>query len=138
MNSTPAAGGRCVVKGARPYASAQGTVYSPGISAETTGAQSLFLGIVRLPPGQRTKAHVHSRHESAFLMLEGEQVELWTGTHLEQREIAEPGDYLYIPAGVPHVAVNRSGSPAVFVGARNESTAQESVELRPELDAVVP
>ncbi len=130
---------RCVIRGAEPYTSAQGTVYAPGISAETVGTASLFLGMVTLPPGERTKAHVHDRHESAFYMLSGEQVELWTGRQLEHCAVARPGDYLFIPAGMPHVAVNRSASqPAVFIGTRNEATAQESVVMRPELDAVVP
>jgi hypothetical protein len=35
--------------------------------------------------------------------------------------------------------VNRSKTtPAVFIGARNEATAQESVVMRPDLDAKVP
>lgn len=128
-----------VVPGAQPYRSQQGTVYAPGISAETVGAEGLFLGIVTLPPGERTKAHVHERHESAFYMLSGEDTELWTGSQLEHREVARAGDYLYIPANVPHVAVNRSKTTAaVFVGVRNEPTAQESVHMRPDLDAKVP
>jgi uncharacterized RmlC-like cupin family protein len=128
-----------VVKGSAPYASAQGTVYAPGISAETVGAASLFLGLVTLAPGQRTKAHAHARHESAFYMLSGAEVELWSGPRLEDRVVARPGDYLFIPAGMAHVAVNRSATqPAVFVGARNDASAQESVVLQPELDALVP
>ena len=40
---------------------------------------------------------------------------------------------------VPHVAVNRSRTEtAVFVGVRNEPTAQESVVMLPELDSRVP
>ena len=127
-----------VVRGGEPYRSAQGTVYAPGVSAETVGAQALFLGIVTLAPGQRTKAHVHERHESAFYLLSGEKVELWSGERLEHCEVARPGDYLYIPAGIAHVAVNRGATPAVFVGVRNEPTAQESLLMRPELDARVP
>lgn len=127
-----------VVHGAAPYRSRQGTVYAAGISAETVGAESVFLGLVTLPPGERTRAHVHERHESAFYLLSGEEVELWTGSHLEHRDVARPGDYLFIPANVPHVAVNRCKTPAVFVGVRNEPTAQESVVMRPELDAKVP
>jgi uncharacterized RmlC-like cupin family protein len=127
-----------VVRGSQPYLSRQGTVYAPGISTETVEAQAVFLGIVTLPPGERTRAHVHERHESAFYMLSGEEVELWTGPALEHRELARPGDYLFIPAMVPHVAVNRGNAPAVFVGVRNEPTAQESVRMRPELDARVP
>ena len=130
---------RSVVSGAAPYTSAQGTVYAPGVSAETAGSTGLFLGIVTLPPGQRTHAHVHERHESAFYLLSGESIELWTGESLEHRAEARPKDFLYIPAGLPHVAVNRSATvPAIFIGARNEATAQESVVMRPELDELVP
>src|SRR5512142_1236321 len=129
----------CVVRASEPYRSRQGTLYTPGISAETVGARAVFLGIVTLPPGERTKAHVHERHESAFYLISGEEVELWTGERLERRDVAHAGDYLFIPANVPHVAVNRSRStPAVFVGVRNEPTAQESVVMRPELDRLVP
>lgn len=137
--STDIAGATCrVVDGATPYRSEQGTVYAPGICAETVASTSLFLGLVTLPPGERTRAHVHERHESAFYMLSGDEVELWSGEGLAHRAIARPGDYLFVPANVPHVAVNRSAAPAVFVGVRNEPTAQESVALRPELDALVP
>jgi uncharacterized RmlC-like cupin family protein len=71
-------------------------------------------------------------------MLSGEQVELWTGPHLDRREVVRPGDFLFVPAGLPHVAVNRGSVPAVFIGARNEATAQESVQMRPDLDPLVP
>jgi uncharacterized RmlC-like cupin family protein len=128
-----------VVRGSAGHESKQGAVYAPGISAETVGATSLFLGEVTLPPGGRTKAHVHAHHESGFYFLSGEEVELWTGNDLQHRSVARPGDYLFIPANVPHVAVNRSKTkPAVFIGARNEPTAQESVIMHPELDAKVP
>ena len=128
-----------VVRGSGSHESKQGAVYAPGISAETVGSKALFLGKVTLPPGARTKAHVHEHHESAFYFLSGEEVELWTGKGLEHREVARPGDYMFIPRNVPHVAVNRSKTkPAVFIGARNEPTAQESVVMHPELDASVP
>ena len=128
-----------VLRGSDAFESKQGPVYTPGISAETVGATALFLGVVTIPPGQRTKAHIHELHESAFYMLSGEEVELWSGNQLEHREVDRPGDYLFIPPGVPHVAVNRSKTtPAVFVGGRNEPTAQESVVMHPELDLRIP
>ncbi|MBL8344865.1 MAG: cupin domain-containing protein [Rubrivivax sp.] len=127
-----------VVQGAGSYTSQQGSVYAPGISAETVGAQAVFLGMVTIPPGGRTKAHLHEFHESAFYLLSGESVELCTGARLEHRETARAGDYLFIPAKLPHVAVNRGNSPAVFIGVRNEPTAQESVVMLPELDGLVP
>ena len=70
--------------------------------------------------------------------LSGEELELWTGDQLQHCEKAHPGDYMFIPARVPHVAVNRGSVPAVVVGARNEPTAQESVIMHPELDSAVP
>lgn len=72
-------------------------------------------------------------------MLSGEEVGLYTGDELERKDVAHPGDYLFIPAGVPHVAVNHSQTQAaVFIGVRNEPTAQESVRMFPELDSKVP
>ena len=128
----------CVVHASDSYMSKQGSVYAPGISAETVGSKVVFLGMVTLPPEGRTKAHFHEYHESAFYLMSGDEVELCTGDHLEHREIARPGDYLFIPAKVPHVAVNRGKTPAVFIGVRNEPTAQESVVMLPDLDALVP
>ena len=127
-----------VVKGGVGYRAVQGSDYVPGISAETVGAKALWLGMATIPPGQRTKAHVHEHHETAFYMLSGDELELWTGDQLQHRDVARPGDYLYIPANVLHVAVNRGSTPAVFIGARNEPTAQESVVSYPEMDRVVP
>lgn len=127
-----------VVSADPSYESQQGSVYAPGISKETVGAKAVFLGQVTLPPGKRTKAHVHEFHESAFFLLSGDHVELWTGERLEHCERAKAGDYLFIPANVAHVAVNRGAAPAVFIGVRNEPTAQESVVMRPELDTLVP
>jgi uncharacterized RmlC-like cupin family protein len=127
-----------VVQGSTGYRAEQGSDYQPGISAETVGAKVIWLGMISLPPGKRTKAHVHGHHETGLYMVSGDAIELWTGDQLQHRETVRPGDYIYIPANVLHVAVNRSAEPAVFVGTRNEATAQESVSMRPEMDARVP
>lgn len=127
-----------VVHGGRSYRAEQGSDYRPGISAETAGAKALWLGIATLAPGQRTKAHVHAQHETAFYMMSGDEVEMWSGDQLQYRDVLKPGDYLFIPPNVLHVAVNRGQAPAVFIGSRNEPTAQESVVMRPDMDALVP
>jgi uncharacterized RmlC-like cupin family protein len=128
-----------VVPGGEIYQGKQGLDYTPGVSAETVGSRALWLGTVPLPPGGgRTKAHLHENHESALYMISGENVEVYTGEQLENRDFAQAGDYLYFPAGVPHVAVNRGETPAVFVAARTDPNEQESVVMRPELDEKVP
>jgi uncharacterized RmlC-like cupin family protein len=126
-----------IVQGSESYRAEQGSDYWPGISAETVGAEGLWLGMVALQPGQRTRAHVHAAHETAFYMMSG-AAEIWSGDQLQHRDDLRPGDYLFIPANVLHVAVNRAQEPAVFLGSRNEPTAQESMILHPEMDARVP
>ena len=128
-----------VVRAGERYEGRQGPDYTPGVSAESVGSRALWLGSVTLPPaGGRTKAHFHEDHESAFYMISGGEVEVYTGEQLEHREVAHAGDYFYFPAGVPHVAVNRGETPAVFVGARTDPNEQESVVMRPDLEGKVP
>lgn len=127
-----------VLHGGAPYRTPQGPVYAPGVSTQTVGSEVLFLGLVTLKPGQRTRAHIHERHESAFYMLSGDAVEVWSGGDLEHCSTAHAGDFLFIPAGVPHVAVNRGRTPAVMVGARNDPAADENVVMQPQLDGRVP
>jgi uncharacterized RmlC-like cupin family protein len=129
--------GILVIRSAEAYESKQGPTYAGGISAETVGAQAIWLGVIRMPPGGRTKAHFHRNQETALFVISGE-VDLWFGEDLSQHEIARAGDYQYVPAGVSHVAVNRSQTePVVLVGARTDPNEQESVVLQPELDALV-
>ncbi|MNG40163.1 Cupin domain protein [compost metagenome] len=49
----------------------------------------------------------------------------------------EKGDFLYIPAGMPHLPYNPSDTePCSCVLARTDPNEQESVHLLPELDAL--
>ena len=75
---------------------------------------------------------------TAMYMIAGEAIDLYSGPELRHHEKVTVGDYLYIPANVLHVAVNRGSAPAVFVGTRNEATVNESVVMFPEMDAAVP
>jgi uncharacterized RmlC-like cupin family protein len=127
--------GRCVL--VRPSDAAEGVtgvIYAPGVSAATTGAQGLCLELATLPPGAVGRAHLHVQHESAAYVLDGEFV-LWFGDQLEERVVARRGDFLYIPAGVPHVPANGSAvEPAVAVLARTDAREEESVVPLHELD----
>jgi uncharacterized RmlC-like cupin family protein len=128
-----------VVRAGESYHGKQGLDYVPGVSAQSVGSQAIWLGSVTLPPhGGRTKAHLHENHETALYLVSADEVEFLTGEQLEHREIARAGDYIYIPAGVPHVAVNRTETPAVFMAARTDPNEQESVVMRPDLEAKVP
>ena len=53
----------CVVQGAASYTSKQGSVYAPGISAETAGAKAVFLGCLLYTspsPRDRTRSRMPS------------------------------------------------------------------------------
>lgn len=113
-----------------------GVTYTAGISAATAGARGLCLQLASLPPGARARAHQHDRHESAAYVVEGQMV-LWSGERLEEKVVAGPGDFLYIPPCVPHLVMNGSDSePAVAVLARTDGNEQEDVTELPELDAL--
>ena len=74
--------------------------------------------MITLPAGKRTRAHVHEHHETALYMLSGDEVELCTADHLQFPDVVRPGDYIFIPANMLHVAVNRTAQSAVFIGSR--------------------
>ena len=125
-----------MVKAGARYRSEQGSAYDPGVNAETDRVQGSLPGCGHATTGRANSAHVHERHETALYVVSGE-IEIWTGDQLQHRETASPGDYIYIPANVLHVVVNRGNQPAVCIGTRNEPTAQESLVLYPEMDARV-
>jgi uncharacterized RmlC-like cupin family protein len=115
------------------YAGRQGLTYFSGISAESTGAQGICMHMLRMPPGARAHAHLHENHETAIYLLEG-AVEMWYGEHLEKHMVMHAGEFLYIPAGVPHLPYNPYAQEAVAVLARTDPNEQESVVLRPDLE----
>lgn len=129
---------RCaVIRSGESYAGKQGLDYLSGVSAQSTGAHGLCMHLLTIPPGGRAKAHLHSHHETAIYVLQG-TAEMWYGEGLRDHLSATVGDFIYIPAGMPHLPANLSQTePCVAVLARTDPNEQESVVLLPELDALV-
>ena len=127
-----------LVRAGDPFTGKQGLTYAVGISAESVGATGLHLQLVTIPPLARAKAHQHEAHETAIYALTGTSG-CWYGDGLEEHATVRPGDFFYIPAGVPHLPYNPSADePCVAVIARTDPNEQESVVLLPELDVVHP
>lgn len=122
-----------VVRGGEGFRGKQGLDYFAGLSAETVGAKGLCMHLVEMPPGARANAHFHENHETALYVLEG-TVEMLYGPHLEHRLEVTAGDFLYIPAQMPHLPYNPTSGPAKAVLARTDPNEQESVVLTPHLD----
>jgi uncharacterized RmlC-like cupin family protein len=123
-----------VVRPGVPFVGKQGHLHRPGISAETVGSRALHLQLVELRPGDRGKAHKHRSHETAIYVLSGESG-TWYGPNLEKHLVVRAGEFLYIPANMPHLPYNRSRTvPCVALIARTDPNEQESVVLLPELE----
>ncbi|MBA2278325.1 MAG: cupin domain-containing protein [Chloroflexia bacterium] len=133
--STTAPTGALVRPGAT-YEGKQGLTYGQGISAQSVGAQALCMVLLTIPPGTRAKAHLHEDHETAIYVISGES-ETWYGEDLAEHATVRAGEFFYIPAGVPHLPANTSAAPCTVVIARTDPNEQESVVLRPDLDARV-
>ena len=127
----------CLVLRAGPeFTGRQGLSYAPGISAQSAGSQALHLQILTMPPGARARAHRHEAHETAIYVISGQSA-MFFGARLEQHLVAGAGDFVYIPAGVPHLPYNTSATePCIAVISRTDANEQESVVLMPELDGL--
>jgi uncharacterized RmlC-like cupin family protein len=116
------------------YRGKQELTYFAGISAESAGSTALRMHRVVIPPGGHAKTHLHASHESAIYTISGE-AEVLFGERLGERLVCGPGDFVFIPAGVPHQPRNLSATePCVAIIARTDPNEQESVVLLPELD----
>jgi uncharacterized RmlC-like cupin family protein len=118
------------------YEGKQAFTYFAGVSAQSAGAQGICMHLLRIPPGGRARAHLHENHETAIYVLQGEGA-MWYGPQLEEHMVTKAGDFIYIPAGVPHLPYNMSQTEeCVAVVARTDPNEQESVRLLPELESL--
>jgi uncharacterized RmlC-like cupin family protein len=102
--------------------------YFIGISGKTVGARGIAMHVVVIPPGARAEPHLHVGYETGIYVIEGRVLTRW-GEKLEHEVVSEAGDFLYVPPGVPHEAVNLSATePARAVVARNDPEEQDKVE----------
>ena len=125
-----------VIRPHTEFVGKQALLYAPGISSESVGAKGIHLQVVTIPAGGRAKAHKHAGHETGIYILSGESG-VWYGEGLEEHLSARAGDFVYIPADMPHLPYNLSDTEScVAVIARTDPKEQESVVLLPELDRV--
>ena len=112
----------------REVMSRQRLPYFIGISGSTVGSRGIAMHVVVIPPGARAEPHRHVGYETGIYVLEGRVLTRW-GEALEHEVVSEPGDFLFVPPGVPHEAINLSATePARAVVARNDPEEQDKVE----------
>ena len=119
------------VQGLRPsqeVMTSQRLPYFMGISGSTVGSTGLSMHLVVIPTGAKSAPHSHVGYETGIYVLEGRVLTRW-GARLENEIVSEAGDFLFIPSGVPHEAVNLSDTlPARAVVARNDPAEQDKVQ----------
>lgn len=102
--------------------------YFVGISGNTVGASGLSMHLVVIPPGARAEPHIHVGYETGIYVLEGTVCTRW-GPSLEHEVVSRAGEFLFVPPGVPHEAINLSADmPARAVVARNHPAEQDLVQ----------
>lgn len=117
-----------VIRSGESYKGKQGLDYFAGVSAESAGSEAICMHLLVMPPGAEAKPHYHEAHETAIYMLEG-STSFRHGPNLEYLDYVEEGDFVYIPAGVPHQPFNPTDKVARALIARTDPNEQESVVL---------
>jgi uncharacterized RmlC-like cupin family protein len=113
------------------YEGAQGMSYFEGLS----GA-GICMVELELPPGRRSRAHLHRGIESAGYVVEGELEMRW-GDGLEHAARVRQGELAYIPPDTPHLVFNPTDAPCRAIVVHTAASDQDGIELLPELDALV-
>ncbi|MBI4920403.1 MAG: cupin domain-containing protein [Devosia nanyangense] len=117
-----------VIRGGGAFHGKQGLDYFAGVSAESADSEAICMHILVMPPGAEARPHYHAAHETAIYMLEG-STSFRHGPNLEFLDTVEEGDFVYIPAGVPHQPFNPTAKIARALIARTDPNEQESVVL---------
>lgn len=110
--------GDCVIIRGRAEGSRRSGDLRADGSGPSSSSQELRLHLALIPPGTRGTPHLHADHETAIYVVSGE-AEVWHGPGLATRSAARAGDYVYIPPGIPHLAVNRSDVTSIAVVGRS-------------------
>ena len=98
----------------------------PGVSGPSSGAHALRLHLVMIPPGTRGVPHFHADGETAIYVVSGE-ADVWHGPGLGKRSAVRAGDFMYVPPGTPHLAVNRGEVTSIAVVGRTDPPDQPGI-----------
>ena len=89
-----------------------------GVGADTAGATRLWMGHTVGAPGMDSGPHHHGESETAAYVVRGRARILW-GERYEHHVDVGPGDFLFVPAYLPHIERNLTDEPVEFVVARS-------------------
>lgn len=106
----------------------------PCISRQECGAEGISAGLVYMPPQGTSKVHYHEYSEIIVICVRGHAATL-IGPELKPY-FHGPGEFIYIPEGVVHAAVNLSTTEdLVAVEMRTDPEFNDDVVLAPQYEA---
>jgi mannose-6-phosphate isomerase-like protein (cupin superfamily) len=111
--SSTTAGARAVAgtNGAGTATWAMGALFERLVGVGDTGGL-LAASVVTQPPDTGSPLHVHTREAEAWYLLEGTMTYVAGG----QTFHLSPGDFIYLPQGVPHAFRTTGTAPVRFLG----------------------
>lgn len=124
-----------VIPSGGAYEGQQGLTYLAGLTGATAGSRAICMTLAVLPPGARAKTHLHRGIETAVYVIDGEAA-MYFGERLEELVVGHAGEYMYVPADMPHLVMNRSGAVCRAVVAHTASDDQAGIVMLPDLDRI--
>ncbi len=119
--------------GAKTLFGPQGQRLIPTITQEMCGSTGLSACMVYMPPGRIARPHLHAKNDIIVIVIEGYSASL-IGPELTP-VFHGPGEFIFIPEGVMHVAVNLSTKERLIaIEVRTDPKFNEDVILVPEHD----
>ena len=88
-------------------AQTSGSVRLSAVSASHGISSPLWAGVFVVQPSARTGIHHHGEQDTVVYVLEGEAHVLW-GEFGEYSATVKTGDFLHVPAWLPHQEINVS------------------------------
>ena len=125
-----------LIKPGMKYEGAQGVTYDAGVSRNTAGAEKVCMNVLPMPPGGKSKPHIHKGIETIAYMLEGECT-LFHGQKLESQTLVKQGEQIFIPGDVPHAPCNLSDKSCVWIVVHSSGDDQDELIRIKELDYIV-
>jgi uncharacterized RmlC-like cupin family protein len=100
----------------RQDGSGQGVIREFGISQSSAGSSHLSMAYSVVPAGATSTRHSHP-FETAVFVISG-RARAYFGLNDEESVDVGEGDFLYIPADLPHSTANIGDTPVQYVLAR--------------------
>ena len=78
-----------------------------GVGPQHTPATKIWFGKASNPPGYRSLPHHHGEAETGAYLLSG-RARIFFGKDFQEYIDVSEGDFMFVPAQIPHVEVNMS------------------------------